>query len=87
MNTPSNDDRADWANIALAAFTDTVGYNEPETSIGDLICDLGHLANRHGLDFLEIVKHGVGMWSAEHRNPDPYMNDTAEIFITQSNHE
>jgi hypothetical protein len=38
---PNNDDRADWAAEALAAFP--AADNDPETNIMDLVCDLLHL--------------------------------------------
>lgn len=34
-------------------------------AISDLICDLGHYAEEHGIDFLQQVKNGVAHWTAE----------------------
>ena len=48
---PTNDDRANWAKDALKNFTDSVGGDEPQTDLGDLLRDLMHLAKRDGLNF------------------------------------
>ena len=36
-----------------------------EHAIADLICDLGHLADERGFDFLDEVKRGILHWYAE----------------------
>jgi len=36
-----------------------------EHAIADLICDLGHLAEERGLNFLDEVRRGIGHWYAE----------------------
>lgn len=56
---PTNDDRADWAQAALNEFArvtrmDTAG-EDTDTTMGDLLCDLMHLAQREGLDFTALV--------------------------------
>ena len=50
-----NDDRADWAGQAIAAFAhatrmDTVG-EDAETMLGDLLADLMHWCDRNNVDF------------------------------------
>ena len=37
-----------------------------EHAIADLICDLGHLAEERGFDFISEVRRGIGHWYAEH---------------------
>lgn len=49
---------------ALSAFQHGCGAVD-EHAIADLICDLGHLADSRGLDFLSETKRGVGHWFAE----------------------
>jgi|AutmiccommuBRH23_1029490.scaffolds.fasta_scaffold02155_3 hypothetical protein len=49
---------------AVAVFQQECGTVEAH-AIADLICDLGHLADDRGLDFLSKVKRGVGHWFAE----------------------
>ena len=39
-------------------------------AIADLICDLGHLAEERGFDFLSEVKRGIGHWYAERHSSD-----------------
>jgi hypothetical protein len=36
-----------------------------EHAIADLICDLGHLAEERGFDFLNELRPGIGHWYAE----------------------
>jgi len=40
-----NDDRAEWAGNAIAAFMQTT-RTEPENILSDLLCDLMHWADR-----------------------------------------
>jgi hypothetical protein len=80
-------DRADhiaWAAEAVRAFQRHCGTGEAH-SIADLICDLGHLAEERGLDFLSEVRRGIGHWYAEQhaKEGDPLgPNVTVEIIIT-----
>src|SRR5262252_3066754 len=53
-----------WAADAVAAFQKHCGTGD-EHAIADLICDLGHLADVRGFDFLDEVKRGIGHWCAE----------------------
>jgi len=61
----TNKKRAAWAEACLDLFADQTGTDTPEDSIGDLICNLGHYANREGLDFIQLVKNGLGHWHLE----------------------
>ena len=38
--------------------------------MADLICDLGHLAEERGFDFISEVRRGIGHWYAEHHAED-----------------
>ncbi len=72
---------------ALAVFQRRCGTIEVH-AIADLICDLGHLAEECGLDFLSEVRRGIGHWYAEHHARDrvDLGPDTAvEITIKPSN--
>ena len=65
-------DKADhiaWAAEAVAVFQEHCRTGD-EHAIADLICDLGHLAEERGLDFLSEVKRGIGHWYAEHHAGD-----------------
>src|SRR5262245_13973045 len=78
----TNKDRAKWARVALARFVAEIGGDiEDECTAADLIGDLMHYARMQGWDPIKVVEHGVGMWSAEDRNPDPYRHDIAHIEI------
>lgn len=64
-----NDDRARWARIAADVFaretgltTDGDGY---ETIIGDLICDLHHLADREGIVWKAVIDRQDFHYEAE----------------------
>jgi hypothetical protein len=76
-------DHMAWAAKAVAVFQ---GYcrTADEHAIADLICDLGHLAEERGLDFLSEVKRGIGHWYAEHHASDGEFlgpDATVEIII------
>jgi hypothetical protein len=58
-----------WAAEAVAVFQKHCGTGD-EHAIADLICDLGHLAEDHGRDFLGEVRRGIGHWYAEHHASD-----------------
>jgi hypothetical protein len=65
-------DKADhiaWAAEAVAIFQRRC-HTGDEHAIADLICDLGHLAEERGFDFLSEVKRGIGHWYAEHHAVD-----------------
>ena len=83
---PSNEDRADWALTALNAFaaetgqTADIGGGDDDIAsvIGDLLCDLGHLCDRHGIDFHSKVVNAVATHASEklpgmedHLGPEP----------------
>ncbi|MFZ0210681.1 MAG: hypothetical protein WAL59_32035 [Roseiarcus sp.] len=48
--SPSNLDRAAWADAALHVFRTKTGC-DPEDSLGDLLCDLMHWADKSNFDF------------------------------------
>jgi hypothetical protein len=58
-----------WAAEAVAVFQKHCGTGD-EHAIADLICDLGHLADERGFDFLTEVKRGIGHWYAERHVSD-----------------
>jgi hypothetical protein len=72
---PTNVQRAQWARNALAVFTaetysgdhpDTMDRHDKETAIGDLICDLLHLARYHTrMDAFAIHSHALEMFEQE----------------------
>ncbi len=79
-------DKADHiagATEAVATFQRRC-HTSDEHAIADLICDLGHLAEERGYDFLSEVRRGIGHWYAEHHahDGDNFGPDTAvEIII------
>ena len=80
----SKADHIAWAAEALAIFQRHCRTAD-EHAIADLICDLGHLAEERGFDFLSEVRRGIGHWYAEqhaydldHIGPDAVV----EIYIT-----
>jgi hypothetical protein len=80
-------DKADdiaWAVEAIAIFQRRC-QTDDEHAIADLNCDLGHLAEERGLDFLKEVQRGIGHWHAEHQSHDraDFGSDaTVEITLT-----
>jgi hypothetical protein len=79
---PDKADHIAWAAGALSVFQQHSGTGD-EHAIADLLCDLGHLAEDRGLDFLGEVKRGLWHWYAEHhaRKDNPRPNATVEIII------
>jgi hypothetical protein len=75
-------DHIAWAAEAVAVFQRRCRTGD-EHAIADLICDLGHLADERGLDFLSEVRRGIAHWHAEHhaRDHDNFGPD-AEVKIT-----
>ena len=72
-----------WAAEAIAVFQRHCLTGD-EHAIADLICDLGHLAEQRGFDFVSEVKRGIRHWFAERHAQDrhPLGPDTAvEITI------
>ena len=72
---PTNLQRAQWARNALAVFTaetysgdhpDSMHADDLDTAIGDLICDLLHLARYHPrLDAVAIHSHALDLFETE----------------------
>lgn len=61
-----NAERAEWAKTALDAFKMDAGSSgDLQTDIGDLICDLFHLAYREGLSTEAILDHAQYHWHCE----------------------
>jgi hypothetical protein len=71
-----------WAAEAVAAFQKRCGTGD-EHAIADLICDLGHLADVRGFDFLDELKRGIGHWYAEcHASDRDRLVPDAAVEIT-----
>lgn len=76
---PDNNDRAEWANQALTAYSEatrpaeevelTLGNEDDkeefQTRLGDLLCDLRHLADQWGVDYDEANDNGLGNYVEE----------------------
>lgn len=59
-----NDDRAAWAETALAAFIAATGTGR-EDALPDLLCDLMHWADRAGYDFETARERARDHYTAE----------------------
>lgn len=64
-----NSERAQWAETALDAFMEVTGDvvgDDRETALGDLICDLLHLAEREKMgDPVELCNKACATYIAE----------------------
>jgi hypothetical protein len=86
---PTNKDRSDYAEAALTTFgaiCPPTLQQDAEITVGDLICDIGHYCDQHGLDFKERLINAIGHWSTERRSSDgePMCdNDEVEFTITK----
>lgn len=74
MSEPTNRDRARWARDALAVFTaetfsgdhpDTMHRDDLQCAIGDLICDLLHLADQKGFDPHAVLERAYADFKTE----------------------
>lgn len=65
-----NEERADAARVALAAYCRQTGADEDVEGLKDLLADLGHLASLDGADFTRLVEAALRHWAAETRHPD-----------------
>ncbi len=64
-----NEERADWAAEAVDAFAMATRLDASvdgiETVLGDLLCNLRHFCDRHGLDFAALSAHGKWHYDQE----------------------
>lgn len=70
---PTNNERAEWADEALKVFARRTGLNlevEADDAIGDLICDLLHLAKLRGFDAHKLHARGKANFEHEQAFPD-----------------
>jgi hypothetical protein len=70
MTPPLNRDRAAWAEAAILKFMNETGVDGDREAVADLIADLGHYCDRHQLDFVHLLKRGIGHWHIEQRDPE-----------------
>ena len=70
MSRAINTQRAGWAAAALTVFQRIIGECDIETAMVDLIADLGHLARKHKLGYIAILKRGIRAWAYEERDPN-----------------
>lgn len=61
----ANEDRARWALTALCAFAEKAGSAADGEALRDLLIDLGHYADQHGIDFIEEVDRASDIWAQE----------------------
>lgn len=59
-----NDERAQWAAIALLAFIETTGCDF-EDCLADLLADLRHFCDRHALDWEKELARAMGHYYDE----------------------
>ena len=64
---PTNEDRAEWALLAVESFRHVVnmGGEDLDTVISDLLADLRHLADSEDLDFEEMLQWAYAHYEAE----------------------
>lgn len=68
-----NDDRAGWAQTAARRFAHETGLDlddERKEAVGDLLCNLGHYADRLGMDFPLTCARAIAGWIGEKNDPD-----------------
>jgi hypothetical protein len=72
MKETTNNDRARWANAAMSAFANETGMTgeDQETIMGDLLCNLMHLADAESIDFDARLENGRLHYTAETEGDD-----------------
>lgn len=79
--TAHQGDRVRVAKQALHAYYIATGVDDDDEAIHDLIADLGHYADRHGIDFVDGAARAIGCWALERRGA--HCMDTAPAVIIQ----
>lgn len=64
MSHPTNENRADWADSALAAFA-IITRCDTEDALPDLLCNLMHYAGQNGIDFNAMLQRARSNFEAE----------------------
>jgi len=76
LDEPTNEDRAEWAVVAAAAFAglvyhtddfDSLDEGDQEDALSDLICDLLHLAHQRGFNTTQMLERANGHFEEELR--------------------
>lgn len=60
-----NDQRAEYAEIAIAAFNEVNGDDEPSSNLSDLLCNLRHWCDRNDVDFEQAALSAEINYNAE----------------------
>lgn len=63
--TPDNEKRSNWAGNALKGFALESGVDELKFTVADLLADLGHFCDRHGVDMQWCLKIAASNYGAE----------------------
>ncbi len=72
----------------ISSAADTIAYYQQrcgsadEHAMADLICDLGHLADKRGLDFLDEVRRGVHHWYVERETKKGVLAEKVQVRIS-----
>ena len=70
-SSPSNDQRATWAEIGLLKFASETGQI-PKLEMEDIVCDfladLAHFCDRHRIDMQDQLRRAHGNYTAETQN-------------------
>jgi hypothetical protein len=68
----SNADRAEWADVAIAAFAQETWQDksgdlehDKQCVVSDLLCNLMHLCRRDGIDFAKCLANGNSNFEEE----------------------
>jgi len=74
---PSNQQRAEWARVALEAFRSVTHMRDEdlETVLQDLLTDLRHLCDEHEIDFADVDRDAEGNYIEEVEEEKQNQND------------
>jgi len=76
---PTNRDRCEWANVAVAAFATATNTTaeDLDTKVGDLLADLHHLCDAHSVSFPGCLERADAHYRAEVDDEDPSVDPVA----------
>lgn len=60
----------DKAEAALQSFSDDIEASSQDQAVHDLLCDIGHICDRHDMDYCTIAARALSHWQAERNNPN-----------------
>jgi hypothetical protein len=72
--------RAASAAECLDRFVSVTHCDPGQDAVTDLITNLGHYADRHGLDYPMLLRRGIAHWLSEQTDPESITAPQVEVY-------